>query len=746
MNTFFGETSASSFKSRRDFLKKVTIASAGLVIGISSDSNSILQGQPLPSSFEPNAFLKIGSDGSIVIISKNPEIGQGIKTSLPQIIAEELAVDWKTIVVQQGILDQRLGQQGAGGSTGIKNNFVNLRKAGAAAREMLIEAAALQWAVSKETCFANEGYVINRSTNEKLSYAQLAVAASKLKLPENPKLKEVESFTVIGKPLPGVDNQKIVTGMAEFGLDSRPKGMSVAIIRRCPVFGGRIKSVDDSQTFKISGVEKVIRIDPTKDPAQLVSGVAVIAKNTWSAMKGCNALVIEWESDPGLLDNDHGLHNQFDANIHKKGEVIRDDGDVDKAFSESSKAIERIFEVPLLAHASLEPQNYIADVRSDSVEVWGPTQSPGLVRFFAVQLTGIARDKVKVSMTRSGGGFGRRLAADYACEAVYLSKAIGKPIQVVWTREDDMTHDFYRPAGKYKLKAAFDQQNRLVAWHLAASSTARGTFALPVANQPPPPAYQTEVFPDGFPAGLVPNFRMEYTPVASRVPRGFWRAPGHNVTAWIDQSFIDDAAHLAGKDPVEMRLELLGAEHKQMPYRDHGGPTYNTHRLTNVISLLAEKVSWRHTPPKGISRGFACHFMFGAYVAMVVTVSVQKPGSITIEEINVMADCGIVINPSSARNQLEGGIMDGLSAALGQAIHIEDGAAKEKNFDSYKLLRMKNAPQINVHFVPSNESPEGLGEMSLPLVAPALCNAIYAATKVRITKLPIEEFKVEARI
>jgi isoquinoline 1-oxidoreductase beta subunit len=746
MNTFIDDSATASSTSRREFLKIVAIAGAGLVIGINSTANSSVQAQPMASSFEPNAFLKIGSDGSIVIISKNPEIGQGIKTSLPQIIAEELEVDWKSIVVQQGGLDQRLGQQGAGGSAGVKSNFDNLRKAGAAAREMLVEAASLRWNVSKESCNAKEGFVTNSIKGEKLSYGQLAEAASKLKLPDNPKLKDIEDFVIIGKPLAGVDNEKIVTGKAEYGLDSRPKGMSVAVIRRSPVFGGKVKRIDESQALKIAGVEQVIRIEPTKDPAQLIGGVAIIARNTWAAIKASKALIIEWDIDSGHLDTDQSLRNQFEANINKKGEVIREDGDIDKVFSQSERVIEQTFAVPFLAHASLEPQNYIADVRPDSVEVWGPTQSPGLVRFFAVGLTGVARDKVKVSMTRSGGGFGRRLAADYACEAIYLSKAIGKPVQVVWTREDDMTHDFYRPAGKYKLKAALDTKNRLAAWHLVASTTARGTFALPIGNQPAPPAYQTEVFPDSFPAGFIPNFRVEYTPVATRVPRGFWRAPGHNATVWVDQSFIDDVAKVAGKDPVTFRLDLLGSEDKKMPYRDHGGPTYSTQRLANVINLLADKTNW-HTPlPNGMFRGFACHFMFGAYVAMVATISNQKQGVIIIEEITVMADCGIVINPSSARNQLEGGIIDGLSVALGQAIHIEDGAVKEKNFDSYKLMRMKDAPRINVHFVTSKESPEGLGEMSLPLVAPALCNAIYAATKIRITKLPIEGFKIEVRV
>jgi isoquinoline 1-oxidoreductase beta subunit len=336
-------------------------------------------------------------------------------------------------------------------------------------------------------------------------------------------------------------------------------------------------------------------------------------------------------------------------------------------------------------------------------------------------------------MTRVGGGFGRRLMADYAYEAIYISKAVSKPVQVVWTREDDIHHDYFRPAGMYKIKAGLDENNKLVAWKICASTTSRGVFSNPMEANPS----RTEVFPDGFPAGFVRNFRVEYTPVVSFVPRGAWRAPGHNVTAWIDQSFIDEMALLAGKDPVAFRLEILGDDDKMMPYRDHGGPEYSTARLKNVINLAAEKSNWSKPAPKGIYRGFACHFMFGAYVAEVVTISLSDSNQIKIESVVCVVDCGIVVNKSGAMNQLEGGVIDGLSAALHQAVHIEGGKAKESNFHNYPLLRMKEAPIVDVHLVDSDAHPEGLGEMSLPPVAAALCNAIYAATGKRIRKLPI---------
>lgn len=719
--------------SRRDFLKSSGLAGAALILGIGLLESKIANASSLaPVTFEPNVFLKIMSDGKIILIAKNPEIGQGVKTSLPQIIAEELEVDWQSIEVQQGHLDNRLGAQFAGGSSAIKSNFDTLRKAGASAREMLIEAASRKWNVSLDQCYADNGVVVHKPSGKKLTYGELAEAASKLNVRENPQLKLKKDFKIIGKAIGGVDNQDIVTGKAEFGLDAKPKGMLVACIERCPVFGGKVKSVDDAAALKVEGVIQVIRIEPTQNPTQLVAGVAVIAKNTWAAMKGRKALKVEWDFSGGETESDQNLKSQFEKNLATKSEPIRDDGNVDEAFAKCKKILEGVFEVPFLAHAAMEPMNFIADVRADGADLWGPTQVPGSVRGRAAEIAGLAPDKIKVRMTRVGGGFGRRLMADYACEAIYVSKTIGKPVQVVWTREDDIQHDFYRPAGMYRLKAGLDSDNKLVAWELRSSTTSRYVFA---GSMNPP--FSTEVFPDGFPAGFVPNFRMEYIPVNTKVPRGAWRAPGHNATAWIDQCFIDEMASVAGKDPVDFRLELLGEEEKMMPYRDHGGPVYSTKRLKHVIREAAEKSGWNKPAPKGIFRGFAAHFMFGAYVAEVVSISMPDANTVKLENVVAVVDCGIVINKSGARNQLEGGIIDGLSAAMGQAVHIENGIAKEKNFDSYKLLRMKDAPEIDVHLIDSDESPEGLGEMSLPPVAAALCNAIFAATGKRIRKLPV---------
>jgi isoquinoline 1-oxidoreductase beta subunit len=720
--------------SRRDFLKLAGLSSAGLLLAVSfADARIVSTATALDDGvFEPNVFLKISSNGNVIIYSKNPEIGQGIKTSFAQIIAEELEVDWKQVQVEQGVLDGRFGSQFAGGSTGVKENYAALRRAGASAKEMLVDAAAQEWKVPFGNCYAKEGYVYQTGTDKKLSYAHLAVPASKVGVRQDPKLKDPKDYTIIGKSIPGVDNKKIATGKMEFGLDSRPKGMAVAVIERCPVFGGKVKSVDDSEALKIEGVEKVVVLESNGNPTQIIGGVAVIARNTWTAMKGRKALKVEWDLSGVEPESDDNLRAQFEKNLGTKGDIIRDDGNVDEIFKTCSKVHEATFEVPFLAHVAMEPMNYIADVKGDSVEVWGPTQVPGAAMGASINISGLTFDKIKVRMTRVGGGFGRRLMADYIWEAVALSKEIGKAVQVVWTREDDMQHDYYRPKGLYHIKAGLDTDNKLVGWHIRSSTTSRRQFAGSEGS-----SHETEVFPDGFPAGFVPAFRMEYTNVVSKVPRGAWRAPGHNATAWIDQSFIDEMAALAGKDPVAFRLELLGEEDKTMPYRDHGGPMYSTKRLKNVIHLAAEKAKWSQPAPKGTYRGFAAHFMFGAYVAEVVTISMPNPTTVKLENVTAVVDCGVVINKSGALNQLEGGIIDGLNAALNSAIHIENGKAKESNFNEYKMLRMKDAPTLDVHLVDSTENPEGLGEMTLPPVAAALCNAIFAATGKRIHTLPI---------
>lgn len=715
--------------SRRSFVKAGALLGTGLVIGFRLDASTAAP----PASFSPNAFLSIGSDGSIVLMAKNPEIGQGVKTSLPQIIAEELEVPWTMVQVRQALLDEKYGDQGAGGSTSVKTNFTALRQAGASAREMLVEAAARRWNLPLNRCAAREARVYRSDTGASLTYAELAQDAARLNARTNPKLKDPKQFKVIGQPLTGVDVRAIVRGQAEFGIDARPAGALVACIERCPVFGGAIRSVDDSAALKVPGVVRVMRLDASPRPTRNGAGVAVLATSTWAAMQGRRALKVEWDTRGGETESTANLRAQFERNLANPAVVVRSDGDIAGAFAAPGvRAIEAAYEVPFLAHVPMEPMNYTAHVRADGADVWGPTQVPDDVQRATADLTGLPLDKVIVRMTRSGGGFGRRLVVDYACEAVLLSKASGQPVQVVWTREDDVRHDFYRPAGMYKLRAALDSQQRVTAWDVTGSTTPRRAFANPAS-----PPFATEVFPDAFPAGLVPHLRVAYTPVVSKVPRGALRAPGHNATCWVDQSFLDEVAHAAHKDPVALRLELLGTGDRELPFRDHGGPMWSTARMRRVIELAAEKSGWRKPAAKGVSRGFACHFMFGAYVAEVVSLRMTGPNEFKVDEVLAVVDCGIVVNRSGARNQVEGGIMDGLSVALNQRIDIDGGRVVQANFNDYPVLRMHEAPRIVTHFVDSTAHPEGLGEMSTPPLAPALCNALFAATGQRIRQLPI---------
>jgi len=721
--------------SRRKFLKLSGLTGPGLIIGfnlISKHAVGADSSVPATNDFEPNVFLRIGSDGSIVIKAKNPEIGQGVKTSFPQIIAEELEVDWRQIRVEQGHYDLRFDGQFAGGSTSVKENFLQLRKAGAAAREMLVEAASRKWGLPISECYAKSGFVCQKNKDIKASYAELAEDASKLGYREAPKLKDVKDFKIIGKGLAGVDNFDIVTGKAEFGLDAKPKGMLVAVIARCPVRGGKVKSFDASKALLISGVKEVFDFDFTQnDIRESVNGVAVIAENTWAAIKGRNALVVNWDFKNGENENSERIRQAFEENLRKTGsEQLRKDGNPEDVFLQSPKKLEATYEVQFLSHAPMEPMNYIADVQPDQCNLWGPTQVPGLVRRNAQTITGLPTEKISIKLTRVGGGFGRRLNADYSVEAIVISKKIGKPVQVVWTREDDMSNDLYRPAGMYRFKGTVDDQGKMTSWQLHATSTSRYMYA----NRTPHSS--SEVFPDSFPAGFISHFKIEYSPVKTNIATGAWRGPGHNATAFVEESFTDELAHLAGKDPVVFRLETMGVMNKIMPYRDHGGPEYRTDRLKNVMNEVCKMADWYGVKTTGVYKGFACHFMFGAYVAQVVIVSVNSQKQIKIEKVFCAVDCGLVINESGAKNQIEGGIIDGLQIALGAAITIEKGGSKEKNFDTYKLFRLKDAPSIDVYFVPSQESPEGLGEMSTPPISAALCNAIFAATGKRIRRLP----------
>lgn len=714
--------------SRRSFIKVSGATSGALIFGFTLPG---FKGKEV-EAFEPNAFLRIGKDNSITIQSKNPEIGQGVKTSMPMIIAEELEVNWEKIIVEQSPYNAALGSQFAGGSTAINTNWESLRQAGATARQVLKMAASRKWNVPMNFLKAEDGQIINSQNNTSISYGDLVEEAASIEVPEESPLKDPKDFKIIGTWQNGVDSEKIVTGSIDFGVDVKIDGMLFAAIQKSPVFGGKVVSYDDGDALKIPGVKQIIQIDDFDNPTWMINGVAVLAESTWAAFKGKEALKVEWDVQNNDSESTENISRQFRENTSKAGEIqLRTNGNVDKAFDESDEILEAEYELPFLSHAPMEPQNYLADVKSESAFLSGSTQDPGAARYFAHRLTGLTREQVTVEMTRVGGGFGRRLMADYAAEASFLSKEAGVPVKVVWSREDDIQHDFYRPAGMFKLKAGI-KDGELTAWHTRSSSTSRYLFR---GSDSSP--HKTEIFPDGFPAGFVPNFKMEYTPVKTAVPTGAWRAPGHNSTAFVDQSFIDEVANALKKDPLEYRLELLGDGDKIMPYDDHGGPTYSTARLKAVIRKVGEISNWKDKPSKGIYRGIAAHFMFGAYVAEVVEVS-TKNNRLKVEKVYAAVDCGIVVNKAGAMAQIEGGIIDGVGITFNGEITIKDGGPQQDNFDTYKLIRMKEAPDVEVALIESTEHPEGLGEISLPAIPAAVCNAIFAATGKRVRKLPVK--------
>ena len=717
---------------RRQFLQVSVTAGGAFLLGFRFDRAFATPAKiPIPN-FEPNGFIRISPDNSIVIMAKNPDIGQGVKTALPLIVAEELEADWSKVQVQMADLNiEKHGEQTGGGSQAIQENYDSLRRAGAAAREMLILAAAETWKVNKNECFAEKNTVIHRPSGRRLTYGELAEAAARQPVPENPLLKDPKDFKLLGTYIHDVDSASIVSGQPLYGIDVRVPGMLYAVIARPPRFGAKVLRFDDSQARTVGGVRQIIQLETTGNDFLQRGGIAVLAESTWAAIKGRNALDITWDEGSLPPEDSATLRRKFleilDANDLP---VIREDGNVKTALSHAVTVLEATYEVPLLAHVTMEPMNYTAWVQAGKVEAWGPTQVPDAVKYYAQQITGVPESDITVHITRSGGGFGRRLAFDYAVDALQLSQKTNAPVQVLWTREDDLANDFYRPAGMFRIRAGVDAAGRLIAWHAKGTTTSR--YAYRKSTRSP---HTTEVFPDELPAGMVPNYRLEYKNPPTGIPVGAWRAPGHNSTAFAIQSFIDELAHAAGKDPLAFRLDLIG-EARVMPYRDHGGD-YDTGRLRGVLQLAAEKAGWGKPLPTGHYHGLAAHVTFGVPVAEIVEISMPG-GQLKVHKVTVAVWCGQIINRTGAEQQVAGAILDGLSAALYGKVSIENGAAMEQNFHLYRMLRMPEAPpEIEVHFMESHEAPRGLGEMGLPPVAAAVCNAIFAATGKRIRELPV---------
>jgi isoquinoline 1-oxidoreductase subunit beta len=709
---------------RRDFLQVTATAAGGLlVLGALPRTMHGLAGGSL------GAFVEIGPDGVVTIAAKNPEIGQGVKTALPLIVAEELDVAWERVRVVQADLDRQYGDQYAGGSDAVSENFDRLRQAGATARHLLVAAAAARWGVAADSCRTELGTVIHEATGRRLGYGGLAAEAARLPVPEKVPLKPRSAYRLLGTRIRATDQPAIASGRVTYGIDARAPGMLRASVLH-PPFGHRLASLDSAAAERIAGVKRVVRIDPLPSPLHLRQGVAVVADSTWAAIQAVRALQATWERAPGPPVDSEAIRDAMHQAVLRPGEPVRNDGDVDRALAGAARVVEATYELPLLAHVPMEPINCLADVRPGRAEVWGPMQDPDGVRDLTARVTGIPITAITVHMTRAGGGFGRRLMSDYGAEAAYLSKAMGAPVQVLWTREEDLSQDFFRPCAVHRLRAGLDASGRVIAWdhHLANPSR----YAYAENGQPP---VVSELYPDDFPAGFIPDFRLAYTHIPCGIPGGAWRSTLHSSNAFAVQSFVDELARATGKDPLTLRLELLGPP-RRLDYKGHGGPVFDTGRLAGVLRLVAEKAGWGSPLATGRARGLAGHFTFGSYAAHVVEIA-RAPEGFRVERVVVAVDCGLVVNRSGAEAQVEGAVLEGISAALYGRVTVEGGRVRETNFDRYRLTRMREAPRVETWFVSSEAPPSGLGEPPLPPVAPALASAVFALTGERPRRLPL---------
>jgi len=730
---------------RREFLQVSAAATGGVLVALylPAPGAAGAAAAGADASFSPHALLRIDPDGTVTILAKNPEMGQGVKTALPMLIAEELEADWSRVRVEQAGLIPELGGQGSGGSDNIRSEWDSHRRLGASARQLLIAAAAQRWNAPAAECHAQRGEVIHRPSGRKLGFGALAAAAAALPpAAEEAPLKSPSEFSLIGTRVPGVDNEAIVTGRPLFGLDQKLPGMLYAAIEKSPVFGAGIERMDDAAALAVKGVRKVVAIDRLPNPTFRMPGVAVVADSTWAALKGRKALKVSWGQTGFEDESSDSLRRQCEELAARPGKRIVDQGDVDAALAGAAQVVEATYEVPFLAHAALEPINCIADARGDRCTIRGPLQMPTWGATVVAESIGIPKENVSIRIARIGGGFGRRLLSDYAAEAAFVSKAVGAPVQVVWSREDDLQHDYYRPAGRHFVRAGLDQDGRVVAWHHRLAGVSRNTFRL---REPPEGTELYGLFGAAEPERLfqhdsipvrIANLRVEFHEVKTGVPTGAWRAPAHNANAFVLDSMLDELALAGQRDPLELRRELYGRS-SDFNYTGADPTPYDPARLLGVMDRVAEKSGWGRPLPEGRGRGIAVHYTFGAYAAHVAEVTVDRQGKLTVDRIVVAVDCGIVVNRSGTEAQIEGGTLDGLGAALYGEMPIERGRAAKSNYHEYPLLRMREAPRLEIHLVDSAQRPTGLGEIALPPVAPAVANAIFAATRRRIRRLPI---------
>ena len=699
--------------SRREFLGRSAAAGAGLVVAFYLPGCKNESGGP----FAPNAYLKISSDNKITVMVPRSEMGQGIRTALPMILAEELEADWKTIQIEQVGASTLYGSQATGGSASVSSTWDPMRKAGAAARQMLIAAAAQEWGVDPATCRAAQGAVMHASSQRRLSYGELAGRAAKQPVPADPPLKQAGDYKLVGTRVARIDTPAKVKGAAEFGIDVRIPNMKYALLARCPVIGGKVASFDDGDTKKVPGVSFVGKISD--------SAVAVVADSVWGAMEGRRALKLQWDEGPNASLTSAKIMQSLQQASPGKGVLLYSRGDVAKL---KGRKVEASYQTPLMAHAAMEPGNCTAFFQGTKCEVWAPTQDPQDCQKAIADALGLEVTHVTLKVTLLGGGFGRRLEHDYGVEAALVSKACQGPVKVIWTREDDMQNSPYRPATLHKLSATLDDHGQVVSlFHRTIAPSINLQKGTPLEDGVDP-----DLKDEASLIYSVPNALVEFVRTETPVPIAFMRSVYALDTAFASECFIDELAGAARKDPLEFRLQLL-AKDEEIKFFE---TVWKTARMRGVLQLAAEKAGWGKPLPAGHHRGLACFGCFSSYAACVVEITMDK-GEPKVQRVVTAIDCGQVVNPGILEQQQQGATIFALANALRAKITIDKGRVVEANFDDYAPLRMSEIPAVEAYFVPSTETPTGAGEPPVPPVAPALCNAIYAATKKRIRALPI---------
>lgn len=735
--------------SRRSFITVSLAATGGLIVALRSDVSA--QSQPADRSAAfPSHYIQIDPDDRVLIWSAQPEMGEGTRTSLPMLIAEELDADWSKVRIDDTSLDRRYGGQGVGGSDAIRSDWDNMRRIGATARALLIAAAAAQWNVAAGECETIAHVVRHRSSNREARYGSLAARAATMTVPQNVALKDPATYRIVGTRVAGTDNHKVVTGQPLFGIDVRVPNMKFAAVAKCPVFNGRPIKIDATKARQIPGVRDIVEIKGLDNPTLLMPGVAVVADSTWAAFKGREALVVQWDEGPYATESNASINEQFQKLLAAPPSTLHNSGNVETALESAAITVDNTFAFPFVSHATLEPHNCTADYRPATGELWvrGPMQMPMSAQTTVARATGIDVNKVHIHSTRIGGGFGRRLLSDYAAEAAVVAKAIGGPVMIVDNREGDLQHDYYRPASLQRLRAGVDASGKIIAWDHIIASCSRNVY-----RKDPRGPHSTESYGsyvgrverlDQLDADLqptkIPNARLRYGSPLTGVATGAWRAPAHVVNAFTIETTIDELATKAKRSPVQLRLDML-ADTADVPKSADDPSPYDPARMRRVLLDVVERSGFGKPLAQGRAHGLAMHHTFGSYCAHVVEVSIapQSNGTkrVTIHKVVSVADVGQPVNRSMLEAQMQGGVIDGLGAAFYGEVPIANGRATSRNFGDYRLIRMREVPlAIDAHFIDSRLRPTGFGEPPLPPIAPAVANAIAALTGERIRMMP----------